>query len=110
MVEYIVGRKPDQKRPHVVVSGDNTVSANHCKITPLGGGLFELEDSASTNGTFVKEEGGWRRISSVHVNGSDRIRLGTFATTVSELLHNANEVKGRVRLTRNPDTGEIEHE
>ena len=110
MVEYIVGRKPDQRHPHVIINGDRTVSANHCKLTPLGGDVFKLEDNTSTNGTYIKEEGGWRRISSAHVKGSDRIRLGTYATTVSELLHNANEVKGRVKLTRNPNTGEIEQE
>lgn len=110
MVEYVVGRRPDQRLPHVIVSGDGTVSASHCKITPLGRDLFRLEDSASTNGTYVKEEGGWRRISSAKVRGDDRIRLGTYSTTVDELLHNANEVKGRVKLIRNPNTGEIEQE
>lgn len=110
MVEYFVGRKPDPKKPHVVVNGDKTVSANHCKITPLGDEVFKLEDSASTNGTYVKEEGGWRRISSARVKADERIRLGTYATTVGELLHNANEVKGSLKLMRNPNTGEIEQE
>lgn len=110
MTEYIVGRRPDPSKPHIVVCGDKTVSANHCKIIPLGNELFSIEDSSSTNGTYVKEEGGWRRISTARVRANERIRLGTYATTIGELLHNANEAKGQLKLVRNPDTGAIEQE
>lgn len=108
MAEYIVGRRPDTTRPHVVISGDTTVSSNHCRISSLGDGIYKLDDNTSTNGTFVKEPGGWRKITSTRVKAGDQIRLGTYVTTVSQLLVNAVETKSKLKVSRNPKTGEIE--
>ena len=110
MADYMVGRKPDPTRPRIVVSGDNheTVSSNHCWLSSLGQGLYKLDDNASTNGIFVREQGGWRRVSSVKVRANDDIMLGKHVTTVSRLLANAIDTKENVKLRRNPKTGEIE--
>lgn len=110
MAEYIVGRRPDTTRSHVVVSGDTTVSSNHCRISSLGDGVYKLDDNASTNGTFVKVQGGWSKVTSIRVRAGDQIRLGKYVTTISELLVNAVEIKGnsKLKFTRNPKTAAIE--
>jgi predicted component of type VI protein secretion system len=109
MANYIVGRNPDVAIPHILVSGDTTVSSKHCVISPLGDGWFRIDDSSSTNGTFVKEQGGWRRVTSAKVRVEDQIRLGQHVTTVAKLISSAVEVKSKGRPTRNPETGEIEY-
>lgn len=109
MPEYVVGRNPDPTVPRVVVSGDQTVSSTHCRITVLGDGTYKLDDLQSRNHTFVKEPGGWRLVVSSRVKATDPIMLGKYVTTVADLLRNVQEVKHKVRVTRNPKTGEIEH-
>lgn len=106
MTTYYVGRQPDPSRPRIVVSGDNTVSQNHCRITTLNDGSFDLEDSKSTNGTFVREPGGWRRVMHVQLRAGDQIRLGNYVTTIAHLIQNAIDAPAPVKFVRSP-TGVI---
>lgn len=108
MVAYLIGRSPDTKQPRIVV-GDQTVSRSHCMISSLGDDLFELQDNNSTSGTFIRVKGGWRRVTTVHVQLSDEIRLGDYVTTVADLLRRAEEGPDRKasKLERDPETGEI---
>jgi predicted component of type VI protein secretion system len=108
MADYLVGRNPGSSGARIVVSGDSTVSSRHCRISPLGDGAYKLDDTESTNGTFIKEQGGWRRVTSAKVRAEDQIRLGKYVTTVANLLVNAVDTKTKLRLSRNPRTGEIE--
>ncbi len=49
-----------------------SVSSVHCRIAPLKGGGFGLQDLASSAGTFVNGE----RVTTVRLNEGDRIRVG----------------------------------
>ncbi|MEQ1574207.1 MAG: FHA domain-containing protein [Vicinamibacterales bacterium] len=48
------------------------VSRVHCRVTALPGGLFEVRDMDSTNGTFVNGE----RITTANVASGDRLTVG----------------------------------
>lgn len=85
------------------------MSSRHCRISSLGEGAYKLDDNVSTNGTFIKEQGGWRRVTSAKVRANDQIRLGKYVTTVAQLLAHAVDIKAKVKVSRNPTTGEIEH-
>ena len=76
-------------------------------LSLLDNGGFVLQDLNSSNGTFVRERGGWRRVATANLNIGDEVRLGTYTTTVGELLQNAVLTPGRARVERNPETGEI---
>ena len=106
MVEYVIGRDPDPSHPRIVLE-DNSVSRTHGKLSPLGNDKYLLTDLQSRNGTYVKEKGGWRRIESIQIGPLEEIRLGLFATTVAALLKRASFKQERVRMERNPETGEI---
>lgn len=107
MPEYHVGRNPSKARARIVITGDMTVSLCHCRITPIADGAYRIDDASSTNGTFVMSINGWRRVVSVIVRPRDKIRLGKYVTTVDQLMANADP-KAKVRISRNPETGEIE--
>jgi pSer/pThr/pTyr-binding forkhead associated (FHA) protein len=106
MQTYNVGRQPDPSQPRIVISGDKTVSQSHCRISSLGNGYFNLEDSRSTNGTFVREPGGWRRIERIQLRPDDQIRLGNHVTTIAELLKSAVDTCAPMKFVRS-DTGEV---
>jgi hypothetical protein len=106
VVDYVIGREPDPSQPRIILE-DKSVSRTHGKLSVLGNGQFMLEDLRSQNGTYVREKGGWRRIDRAQVRDSDEVRLGLFGTTISELLSRAIYAPGRVRMERNPETGEI---
>lgn len=103
---YLIGREPDPSQPRIVL-GDKSVSRNHGTISPAGNGSYTLTDAGSANGTYVRERGGWRRIETAHVGHGDEVRLGMYVTTIAALLQGAIETPGRVRMERNPETGEI---
>lgn len=54
-----------------VVLDDHAVSSQHCRIRPQGG-VWELIDLKSTNGTFVNE----RKVARTHLTAGDTIKLG----------------------------------
>ena len=55
------------------------VSRVHCRLTAADDNL-EVEDLASTNGTFVNDE----RIDKAHVTTGDRLRIGRVELTVDK--------------------------
>jgi pSer/pThr/pTyr-binding forkhead associated (FHA) protein len=105
MSRLIIGREPDPTRPRIVLS-DKSVSRNHAELSRVDGQLF-LEDLKSSNGTFVREKGGWRRITRECVRPEDEVRLGAYTTTVRTLLEEPLYAPARSRIERNPETGEI---
>jgi pSer/pThr/pTyr-binding forkhead associated (FHA) protein len=107
MTTYFIGRSPDPKKPRIVLD-DQTVSGRHGCLSDLGDGTYTLEDSNSTNGTYIRDRGGWRRINSANVRGDDEIRLGRYVTTVADLLRRAETKPARFKLVRNPKDGGIE--
>jgi hypothetical protein len=125
---YYVGRAPTGSGLLVVISGDKTVSRNHCRITEYRRGVWRVEDIGSTGGTFMREGDGWRRIETTDVCLTDRLRLGQYVTSMAELLRLAEvadapssaSVNGGIsstsssdsqnpnmRAERHPETGEI---
>ena len=88
---------------------DRTVSRTHGAIV-VSGGRCVLSDSDSTSGTFVRDSGKWRRISSAVVSLEDRVRFGAYVITVEELLslaEEATESPARSKIERDPETGQI---
>ena len=57
-----------------VVVDDRAISSQHCRIRPLGG-VYELIDLKSTNGTFVNE----RKVARTNLSPGDTIKLGETA-------------------------------
>ena len=106
MVAYIVGREPDPTVPRIVLE-DKSISRKHASLSVVGNNKYVLEDLGSQNGTFVREKGGWRRITNANVAEADEVRLGMFITTVGALLQRAIYIPEHVKLERNPETGEI---
>jgi len=58
------------------------VSRVHCRLT-AGADALNVEDLASTNGTFVND----RRIETGQLASGDRLRLGRVELTVEQLNH-----------------------
>lgn len=106
MAVYMIGRDPDPTVPRIVLE-DKSISRKHASLTALGNDKYILEDLGSQNGTFVRERGGWRRIESANVVATNEVRLGIFITTVGAMLQRLVFAPERVRMERNPDTGEI---
>lgn len=61
-------------RGNDIVLDDHAVSSQHCRIRPLGG-LYELIDMKSTNGTFVNE----RKVARTNLSAGDVIKMGETA-------------------------------
>jgi pSer/pThr/pTyr-binding forkhead associated (FHA) protein len=99
MREIVIGR--DQGCD--VVVNDPSVSRKHAKLIVTNGDLHVLSDFGSKHGTFIKEGGAWKQVSSVEVKRADQIRLGMHISNVADILRSA-EASG---VERNPDTGEI---
>jgi len=112
MTTYIVRRGRDgggaiRRENDEIFIDDETVSGVHGRIVDCGGGRYEFSDKNSTNGTFIREGRGWVRIRTVELTESDEIKLGTFVTRLGDLLGSGNMRSGRVKISRNPETGEI---
>jgi pSer/pThr/pTyr-binding forkhead associated (FHA) protein len=106
VVDYVIGREPDPSLPRILLE-DRSISRTHGKLSVLGNDRFVIEDLRSQNGTYVREKGGWRRVERADLGSADEVRLGMFVTTVSDLLARAIYTPARVRMERNPETGEI---
>ena len=115
MARYSFGRNPDSSQQRIVIDDDSdrTVSRQHGTISPVGGSRYKLTDSDSAGGTFIREKGGWRRISTAEVGADDEIRLGKYVTSVRHLLNRVakqskpDEDDVDMKVERDPDTGEI---
>lgn len=64
-----VGRHPDSD----IFLDDVTVSRHHCRFLVTDGGI-SVEDSGSTNGTYVNEA----RVDSAELNAADEVLVGRF--------------------------------
>ncbi len=106
---------------------DDTVSRRHATIQAAGDGRFRLVDLASSNGTWLRRDGSWRRVIDDVVEAGDTIRFGEREVVLREALGAlltpglAPPGGGAViaggaepqeppleRPRRNPETGEIE--
>ena len=56
-----------------IMIGDSAVSRNHCTISQVSPGVYEISDLASHNGTFVNGT----KIARTPIQHGDRIRVGT---------------------------------
>ena len=79
---YTLGR--DAEAAITVPHG--TVSRLHAEVIPLPDGRVYVTDCASTNGTFVHEDGRWRRISQEFAGAGARLRFGEVELSVPALL------------------------
>ena len=63
-----------------------TVSRLHAEVIPLPDGRLYVTDCASRNGTFINEDGHWRKISQDFASAGARLRFGEVETSVPHLL------------------------
>ena len=63
-----------------------TVSRLHAEVIPLPDGRLYVTDCASRNGTFINEDGHWRKISQDFVGAGAQLRFGEVETSVPHLL------------------------
>lgn len=73
MPTYLLGR--DFETPIKIDSNHTSVSHNHASLT-IEGNSWTLTDNNSTNGTFIEENGKFRRYQSAKVTPDMWIRLG----------------------------------
>lgn len=103
MDEFTIGRDPACR----IVIEEKSVSRWHGKIEPKADGTYLISDSNSSGGSYVRVKGGWRRFVRAKVRAEDEVRLGEYVTTVGNLLKTAKSAASRVKVKRNPTTGEI---
>ncbi|MBY5918462.1 FHA domain-containing protein [Rhizobium leguminosarum] len=97
-----------------------SVSRKHAELHVLGDGKFFIQDTASSGGTFLREEAGWRKIRRVVVDVKDVLKFGDLQMTVAELLAKAGpqveaqdvvetrpKLPSGARFERDPETGLI---
>ena len=63
-----------------------TVSRLHAEVIPLPDGRLYVTDCASRNGTFINEDGHWRKISQDFAGADAQLRFGEVETSVPHLL------------------------
>jgi putative serine protease PepD len=73
---FVIGRHPGSD----LTLDDPKVSGEHAAVLVHGDGRVELEDLASTNGTFVNE----RRITKAPLADGDRVRVGQTTLTFED--------------------------
>ena len=71
-----------------------TVSRIHAEAIPLPDGRLYVTDCASTNGTFINEDGQWRRISQDFASAGARVRFGEVEVSVLHLLTAISRLQG----------------
>jgi FHA domain len=59
-----------------IVLDDTSISRKHAELEELSDGVWRLTDIGSSAGTFVKEGGQWKQISSVDVDLDTDVRFG----------------------------------
>jgi len=120
----VVGRASSNSHADIELpSSEDTVGRRHAEVTVGAGGDGYIVDLGSSNGTFVSQNGKWRKIQQAAVTLDTPIRLGSYETTLASLLRfrreavppplppavvNRQAPKAVGRPRRNPMTGEIE--
>lgn len=120
----VVGRANASSQPDIELPAtEDTVGRRHAEVTVGANGDGYIVDLGSSNGTFVSENGKWKKIQQSAVSMDAPIRLGTYETTISGLLRFRRQATPPPLPTafvarpqqqparkprRNPATGEIE--
>ena len=71
-----------------------TVSRLHAEVIPLPDGRLYVTDCASRNGTFINEDGHWRKISQDFAGATAQLRFGEVETSVLHLLAIIAQLQG----------------
>lgn len=122
---YLLGRSPECD----IVIHDKSLSRRHAEVVCQEDGQVYVTDRASTNGSYVWDGSGWRKIRQVLLMPGDAVRLGDVELTGKQLrdmcMRRAakpsrqadNEERGRQKMengldpakkkVRDPMTGEI---
>jgi hypothetical protein len=79
---YRLGRSRDND----FVIDDRTVSRYHALLSVAADGDLHLTDLGSTGGTFVREGGGWKRVTDRDVAAGNELRFGDYEIGVGPLL------------------------
>jgi hypothetical protein len=117
MPSYTVRRDGTKTGDRISTGGDEiyisnpTVSSVHGTLTDYGNGDYEFRDNGSKNGTFIREDGRWVRVTSAVLHASEEIKLGAFVTRIGDLVGGGRAQPApknvKVKLERHPETGEI---
>lgn len=94
---YIIGRLDPGDRPPrrgFLAVANRTVSHRHAELVVLGGSYF-LTDLGSRNGTWRVRNGRPERLPEGYVAPDERVRFGTFETSVEALLMRAQATSAR---------------
>jgi len=83
MKTYSVGRGDDCD----ILIDDPSVSRKHAEFVVTLDGEFYLSDCASTQGTYIAEDGDWAAITQRFVNLSDKLLFGRHQIGVNEVIH-----------------------
>lgn len=99
---------------------DASVSRLHAELVVADDGMLHLGDCSSANGTWIEQEGEWKRVTQRAVALNDRLRLGSIDISVSELVGRAGSNIGDAArahpaagdlpsgpVRRNPKTGAV---
>lgn len=82
MQRYSIGRDEGND----VIINDSSVSRRHADLIDVGGGVYRLVDSGSSNGTWCLGDAGWQQVTSAELDADALIRIGNHDTNVSALL------------------------
>ncbi len=115
---YLLGRHAECE----IGVNDRTVSRRHAEIVVSGNTLMII-DRLSSEGTWVNEGDGWKRITQFVAREPVRVRFGDFETSSVELAEAVRSLGSRPpqgparepivnlkghAVRRNPQTGELE--
>jgi len=122
----VAGRASSQSQADIQLpASEDTVGRRHAEITIGASGDCYIVDLGSSNGSFVGDKGKWKKIQQAAVSSNTPIRLGSYETTISELLRFRRQAsppplpvpaprppqqpaQANRKPRRNPATGEIE--
>jgi len=83
----VVGRANNSSKPDIELpASQDSVGRRHAEITLGTSGECYIVDTGSSNGTFVADNGKWKRIQQSALTSTTPIRLGDYETTISALL------------------------
>ena len=122
----VVGRANTRSQPDIELPAtEDTVGRRHAEITVGANGDCYLVDLGSSNGTFVAENGKWKKVQQTALSSNTPLRLGSYETTISALMRFRRQAtppplpsafvarppqpqQPARKPRRNPATGEIE--
>ena len=74
---------------------DDSVSRVHAELIATPSGAYYLTDCASSGGSYVAQDGEWKRIRQEFIDPTDAILLGRYQTTAPALIAMAAQQKRR---------------